>query len=77
MIQELATRFFVSPIVIARRAMDLEFLSRADFFALYAKYMEGIQSKKEDGVGEGNFYYTAKRHVSPYNLSISSHTVWM
>lgn len=64
-IRKLAARFKVSPIVIARRAMDLELLSRADFFAFYAKYMEGIQSKKEEGVGGGNFYYTAKRRVSP------------
>src|SRR5690606_18531121 len=64
-IRKLATRFKVSPIVIARRAMDLDLLSRADFFAFYAKYMEGIQSKKKDGVGGGNFYYTAKRRVSP------------
>jgi len=64
-IRKLATRFKVSPIVIARRAMDLDLLSRADFFAFYAKYMEGIQSKKEEGVGGGNFYYTAKRRVSP------------
>lgn len=67
-IRKLATRFKVSPIVIARRAMDLELLSRTEFFSFYTKYMEGVQSKKEDGRSGGsggNFYYTAKRRVSP------------
>jgi hypothetical protein len=45
--------------------MDLDLLSRPDFFAFYTKYMEGVQSKKEDGVVGGNFYFTAKRRVSP------------
>lgn len=64
-IRKLTTRFKVSPIVIARRAMDLNLISRVDFFAFYTKYMEGVQSKKEEAVSGGNFYYTAKRRVSP------------
>lgn len=64
-IRKLATRFKVSPIVIARRAMDLSLLSRMDFFDFYNKYIEGVQNKKEDAGSGGNFYYTAKRRVSP------------
>src|SRR5690606_25367800 len=46
-IRMLATRFKVSPIVIARRALDLGLLVRAAFFNFYNQYMEAARLKKE------------------------------
>ena len=56
-IKKLAQQFAVSPIVIARRAMDLQMIARSDFFDWYERYQielegpnSGIQKR------EGNYY---------------------
>jgi len=60
-----ARRFFkVSPIVIARRAMDLGLISRGDFFAFYKGYIESFKNKKENQGSGGDFYATARKRVS-------------
>jgi len=64
-IRMLATRFKVSPIVIARRALDLGLLVRAAFFNFYNQYMEAARLKKEQQAGGGDFYRTNKRRISP------------
>ena len=56
--------FKVSPIVVARRALDLKLISKIQFFAFYNNYIaEVIQKKTLQGSG-GNFYATAKKRVS-------------
>lgn len=60
-----ARRFFkVSPIVIARRAMDLGLISRGDFFAFYKGYIESFKNKKENQGSGGDFYATTRKRVS-------------
>lgn len=55
--------FKVSPIVIGRRALDLNLISRPDFFSFYNEYMNRVKRKKEASEG-GNFYATAKKRIS-------------
>ena len=64
-IRLLSTRFKVSTVVIARRALDLGMISKAQFFAFYNQYMEAVRTKKEKSSGGGDFYRTNKRRVSP------------
>lgn len=64
-IRKLATTFKVSKIVIARRALDLGYISRGEFFRLYNSYMAEFHKKKETQVSGGNFYATARRRISP------------
>lgn len=60
-----AKRFFkVSPIVIARRALDLGLISRSAFFTFYSGYIESFKQKKESQKGGGDFYATARKRVS-------------
>lgn len=59
--QRIARHFKVSPLVAARRALDLGLIQRADFFEFYEAYLENdrrrlaLQRKKSGG----NFYLTA------------------
>ena len=46
-IRKLATKFKVSKIVIARRALDLGLISRAAFFQVYNTYMAEFVAKKQ------------------------------
>jgi len=62
-IQQLSKKFKVSPIVIARRALDLGKMTRADFFKFYNQYTSGIQKKKQATSG-GDFYATSKKRLS-------------
>lgn len=64
-IQKLATKFKVSKIVIARRALDLGLISRATFFQVYNTYMAEFAAKKQGQEPGGNFYFTTRRRVSP------------
>lgn len=63
-INKLAKYFKVSPIVIARRALDLGKLSKGAFFQFYNHYMEGVRLKKESQGSGGDFYATAKKRIS-------------
>lgn len=56
--------FKVSPIVIARRALDLKLISKNDFFNFYHSYMSDFKVKKEQQGSGGNFYATAKKRIS-------------
>lgn len=64
-VRMLATRFKVSPVVIARRALDLGLLGRDAFFDFYNQYMDAVREKKARQAGGGDFYRTNKRRVSP------------
>lgn len=54
--QYLARHFKVSPLVAARRALDLGFLSKSAFFDFYNNYMEDSRRKAAAHVGGGDFY---------------------
>lgn len=60
----LSRNFKVSPIVIARRALDLGLISREHFFGFYNHYMSEFYKKKDESGSGGNFYNTAKKRVS-------------
>ncbi|MBU0690575.1 ImmA/IrrE family metallo-endopeptidase [bacterium] len=53
--QHLARIFKVSEIVVARRALDLELVSRSDFFSFYNEYSSREIKKRKDSSG-GNFW---------------------
>jgi Zn-dependent peptidase ImmA (M78 family) len=56
--QILARRFKVSPLVVARRALDLELISKTKFFIFYNQYQEEWQQKLHKKKTGGNFYTT-------------------
>lgn len=55
--QFLARHFKVSPIVAARRALDLQLLSRQDFFDFYRAYQQDERRQRRTS-GGGDFYAT-------------------
>lgn len=54
--EDLARRFKVSPVVIGRRAMDLDLVEREEFFRFYSDYTQREYEKKQTGAGGGDFY---------------------
>jgi Zn-dependent peptidase ImmA (M78 family) len=52
----LARHFKVSSIVTARRALDLMFISRDEFFDFYHEWMELERKQAQDGEAGGDFY---------------------
>lgn len=60
----LSSVFKVSPIVIGRRALDLNLITKAAFFEFYNNYISEIQFKKDKQGSGGDFYATAKKRVS-------------
>lgn len=61
----LSRHFKVSPIVIARRALDLNLISKETFFSFYNNYISEFKAKKEQQSSGGDFYATSKKRVSP------------
>ena len=64
-LQAVATKFKVSSIVAARRALDLKLISTDTFFNFYeenAKECDGNQPCEDDG---GNFWNTQKWRIGP------------
>jgi Zn-dependent peptidase ImmA (M78 family) len=60
----IAKRFKVSQIVVARRALDLNFITKSAFFAFYNSYMAKFHAQKENQGGGGDFYLTQKKRLS-------------
>lgn len=60
--ESLAKRFKVSPLVTARRALDLGCITESEFFAFYGMYMDGFHKRKEepraDEYAGGPSFYT-------------------
>ncbi|WP_281322213.1 ImmA/IrrE family metallo-endopeptidase [Flavobacterium aestivum] len=56
--------FKVSQIVIARRALDLNLISKNDFISFYTQYIQEVKDKKDNQKDGGNFYFTARKRVS-------------
>jgi Zn-dependent peptidase ImmA (M78 family) len=69
-IAEAAKYFKVSEIVIARRALDLNYISKQRFFSFYSEYSNREVQKKENQSDGGNFYATAKKRIG---LSYAAH----
>jgi Zn-dependent peptidase ImmA (M78 family) len=61
--KQLAKIFKVSPIVIARRALDLDKITKGQFFSFYNNYMDGLKEINQKKSGGGDFYRTAKKRV--------------
>ena len=53
--KRLAREFKVSPIVIARRALDLNFIDQRQFLDFYEPYSQQ-ESQRSSGTGRGDFY---------------------
>lgn len=54
--QTLARRFKVSPLVCARRALDLGLIDRSAFFDFYRAYLEDARRERQTRDGGGDFY---------------------
>jgi len=62
----LGRQFKVSPIVIARRALDLGKIDKLAFFEFYNSYTKEWREKKQERKGGGgDFYATARKRISP------------
>jgi Zn-dependent peptidase ImmA (M78 family) len=61
--QTLARRFKISPLVVARRAMDLQLVSKAAFLKFYGAYMEEEHRLDEKKAAGGDFYATLEMRV--------------
>ena len=59
----LASRFKVSPVVIGRRAMDLDLVEPEQFFSFYNNYTQHEDNKKQAETGGGNFYHNQNTKV--------------
>lgn len=56
--------FKVSPVVIGRRALDLQLITFKHFLAFYNDYMSDFRQRKDSQNPGGNFYATTKKRVS-------------
>lgn len=65
-----ARHFKISEIVAARRALDLGFLTKPDFFAFYHEYANREIIKKQNKGDGGNFYATARKRIG---LTFAAH----
>jgi len=60
--RQLNRLFKVSPIVIARRALDLNLIDKKEYFNFYNQYIRGFTNRKKSSGGD--FYATTKKRVS-------------
>ncbi len=60
--EALARSFKVSPVVAARRAMDLNLIERSDFFEFYERYIDG-EHRGGATSGGGDFYNNQNARV--------------
>ncbi|MUG68436.1 ImmA/IrrE family metallo-endopeptidase [Paenibacillus campinasensis] len=56
--ETLSNIFKVSPIVIGRRAMDLNCISKEEFFSFYNHYLDRLKDQKRRPSSGGDFYNT-------------------
>lgn len=61
--QYLARRFKVSPLVAARRALDLRLITRNEFFAFYHRYLEDERRREKRRPAGGDFYQTQETRI--------------
>jgi Zn-dependent peptidase ImmA (M78 family) len=61
---EISKKFKVSPIVAARRALDLGKINQSQFFVFYKKQQAKFSDKKIEQKGGGDYYLTQKARLS-------------
>lgn len=61
--EKLASHFKVSPVVIGRRAMDLNFVGREVFFSFYREYTQQEYHRGQRQASGGNFYNSQNTRV--------------
>ncbi len=61
----MARKFKVSSIVAARRTLDLDLISKDQFFRFYQKYTDKERHTKQDQTGGGNFWNSQKWRIGP------------
>lgn len=74
-ISQLARHFKVSQIVIARRLLDLEKISKNEFITFYDTYINQDFVRSENKEGGGDFYKTQRKRLSVRFLSFVSQAV--
>ncbi|BDQ02285.1 ImmA/IrrE family metallo-endopeptidase [Ignavibacterium sp.] len=74
-IENIARRFKVSQIVIARRLLDLGKITRNEFFEFYDEYISRDIQKKGEKEGGGDFYKTQRKRLSTRFLSYVNQAV--
>ncbi len=62
-INALSRHFKVSELVIARRALDTEKISKSEFFEFYNQYINKERETKQSS-GGGDFYLTTRKRIS-------------
>lgn len=60
--QCLARKFKVSPLVTARRCLDLNLINKSEFFSFYNHYLEDDRRRRAKSIG-GNFWKTQSARV--------------
>ncbi|MFH1897146.1 MAG: ImmA/IrrE family metallo-endopeptidase [Candidatus Desantisbacteria bacterium] len=70
--QELARQFKVSPIVCARRTLDLNLITKAEFFNFYNLYLEDERRSVKRGSGGGDFYATQNTRIGRHFFEVVS-----
>ncbi|WP_338553721.1 ImmA/IrrE family metallo-endopeptidase [Paenibacillus sp. KS-LC4] len=69
--ETLSNIFKVSPIVIGRRALDLNVVPREDFFSFYYEYLEKLKNQKASSASSGNFYNTLMSRLgNPFTSAV-------
>ncbi len=61
--QSIARHFKVSVLVAARRAKDLDLITRHDFFQFYDAYINDERRRREEAEEGGDFYATQTRRI--------------
>ena len=69
-IQNAARHFKVSPVVIARRALDIGKITKKEFFDFYDEYSNREFIRKETQSSGGDFYATTRKRLS---ITFASH----
>ena len=59
----LSVWFKVSPLVVARRALDMNLISKSAFFVFYNKYQQAWKDSRVEKKPGGNFYNTQNVHI--------------
>lgn len=65
---QLARVFKVSPVVVARRALDLNQIERSEFFEFYDDYIQRERKRNSSSSG-GNFYHNQYQRVGDHFLT--------
>lgn len=74
-IENIARKFKVSQIVIARRLLDIGRLNRQQFFEFYDSYIKRDIKREEDKEDGGDFYKTQRKRLSVRFLSFINQAV--